>query len=201
MRADVDPRVFLYVLDEADCVAYVNDEWLAFAQENGASQLTRDRVLTRPIKDFIHGRDLQLLWQVIIMNVRTTQPQVRLPFRCDSPDCRRLMELTIRRQSPGTLTFQSRVVMREPRDPVALLAERVAPARPSIPRCSWCNRLGLPNGDWVEVEDAVVALKLFDMRALPRLNPGLCAACSVNVRQVASRLSPKRLTGVRRLKW
>jgi hypothetical protein len=197
----VDHRVFLYALDEADNLSYVNEEWLAFAVENGAARLTRDLVLHRPIKTFITGRDLQQLWQFILMKVRTEKPLLRLPFRCDSPDCRRLMEVTIRRQPPGNLMFQTKILEKQPRDPVRLLAEKTPPARESIPCCSWCNRLSLPNGEWVEVEDAVQALKLFEVDPLPHLTPRLCDACSVNVRKVAARLSPLRPSDFDRLKW
>lgn len=44
MRASVQPA-FVYQLDPNDVIVSVSDDWLAFARENGASELDADAVV------------------------------------------------------------------------------------------------------------------------------------------------------------
>ena len=41
--------------------------------------------------------------------------------------------------------------------------------------CAWCKKADV--GGWVEVEEAVRRLQLFDQARLPRITHGVCPAC------------------------
>lgn len=45
--------------------------------------------------------------------------------------------------------------------------------------CSWCKRVALP--DWVEAEEAVSRLKVFETELLPRITHAICPACLENL--------------------
>jgi hypothetical protein len=42
--------------------------------------------------------------------------------------------------------------------------------------CGWCKRVSVRN-TWVEVEDAVLELRLFEREVLPDLTHGICPGC------------------------
>lgn len=43
--------------------------------------------------------------------------------------------------------------------------------------CGWCKKVALPDDRWVEVEEAVKVLQLFDAPRLPRISHGICREC------------------------
>ncbi len=90
-----DHRSFIWIIDAADKLVHVNDAWLAFAGENTAPQLTAASVLNQPIWRFIQGQETIYLYKQIFGRVRAGKSPVKFPFRCDSPDCRRFMEMQL----------------------------------------------------------------------------------------------------------
>jgi hypothetical protein len=42
--------------------------------------------------------------------------------------------------------------------------------------CAWCKRIRV-GSKWMEVEDALEPLKIFDMEQLPQITHGICRAC------------------------
>jgi hypothetical protein len=43
--------------------------------------------------------------------------------------------------------------------------------------CSWCRRVRLDAARWVEVEDAVAELRLFEDVRPPQISHGVCPIC------------------------
>jgi hypothetical protein len=43
--------------------------------------------------------------------------------------------------------------------------------------CGWCDRF-LVDGEWVEVEEAVARLGLFELPKLPSIDHGVCPDCT-----------------------
>jgi hypothetical protein len=43
--------------------------------------------------------------------------------------------------------------------------------------CGWCKRTQLPTGRWVEIEEAVEELGLFEDSPLPGVTHGICLPC------------------------
>jgi hypothetical protein len=68
-----------------------------------------------------------------------------------------------------------RLLLRRIRDEVRVVdAER---GRDTLEMCGWCDRF-LVDGEWVEVEEAAVALDLFRRSELPAIDHGVCPRCS-----------------------
>jgi len=70
MENPPDHRSFIWTIDDADRIVYVNDAWLAFAGENTAPQLTASVVLDQPIWGFIQGQETRYLYKQIFSRVR-----------------------------------------------------------------------------------------------------------------------------------
>jgi hypothetical protein len=166
----------VYRIDWQDRITFVNDGWTKFAIENDAPELTAANVLDRSLWDFITDSTTIQLYRDLIGRVRAGRG-VQFPFRCDGPRVRRFlqMEMSITRER-GTLEFATTVVRHEDREAPALLAQAAAFAASTLRICSWCKQVDV-RGRWLEVEDAVRELALFDAPAAD-LTHGMCEACA-----------------------
>ncbi len=95
---DAAPPV-CYALDASDLIVSVNDAWQTFAVANNGAHLLRDRIIGRPIWDFISDDATRLVYDILFRQVRDGG-RSQFDYRGDSPDRRRQMHLTI---SPGRL--------------------------------------------------------------------------------------------------
>ena len=167
----------VYRLNSQDEFIYVNEVWEDFASANDAADLSREQVLARPVWDFIADDTTAQLYREILRHVRAGRP-ARFNFRCDAPEFRRRMEMTISGRDGGGVQFETRTLGEEER-PRQELLERYAPRADDLLRmCGWCKRVDLGDGRLGEVEQAVAELGLFERKALPRLTHGMCVTCS-----------------------
>ena len=157
MEKPPDHRRFIWTIDNADKIIQVNDEWLAFARENTAPQLTAASVLDQPIWGFIQGQETIYLYKQIFGRVRAGISPLTFPFRCDSPDCRRFMEMKLSLLPGDTIQFISHILREEWRDPVDLLEASRDRSGEFLKICSWCKKIDIPGRGWGEVEAAIEA--------------------------------------------
>lgn len=171
-----------YQVDSRYRISRVGETWNAFARENKAPELTTG-VIGRSLYDFIADEESRHLYGLILSRVRETSHPSRFSFRCDSPVLRRFMEMTIHPEGAGAFLFSSVTVRTESRAAVALLDAETPRTEERLPICGWCKKVFLPKATWVEVEEAVSALGLFDNASLPELTHTICPACDDAVRQ------------------
>lgn len=170
--------VYIYRIDKNDLIIYVVDNWLKFAQENGAADSCHpDIVINRPIWDFIADNETIHLYKIILNKVRTEDHSVNIPCRCDSPDMRRFLDLEIVPLSKGTVEFKSTFIKMEKRKPLKVLKGDVKRPEEFIRMCSMCKMIAATERDWLEVEDAIVSMKLFEKSKLPQITHGICPKC------------------------
>jgi hypothetical protein len=166
-----------YRLDEGGLLVECGGAWDAFARANGGAEVTMARILGRPIWDFVAGSSTRQLWHELLDAARRRGGLV-IPFRCDAPDRRRYMVMTIEPQTDGTLLLASAVAREERRPPQRWLdydAGRRDEAA-VIVSCSWCRRF-LVEDEWLEVEDAVARSGLLE-GATPSISHGICPTCA-----------------------
>ncbi len=180
---------YRYELDARDEIVSVDDAWLAFALENGADQLTRDAVVGRSLWDFVVGDATRELYTRIFERVRTCDTPVLIPFRCDSPECRRYMRLDISHVTGGRLRLDGVIMRMLPRIHLTILGARGTRSRVLLPICSFCKRVS-HEGEWIELEDAVVRLRLFSEAERPNLSHVACPTCQTVVREQAGLGAP-----------
>jgi hypothetical protein len=171
-------ETYIYVLDSNDIIVHISDNWTAFAEKNQAgNSCSADKVLNRPIWQFISGEETKHLYEIIMNKVRENNIEVNLPFRCDSPDKRRYLELHIAPANDGWLEFTSKVVREEGRKTVELLDSSIPRSSNTIKMCCMCKQIRLPEGLWLEAEDAIAELRLFDRQNLPAISHVHCSTC------------------------
>ncbi len=183
MQNRQDNRIFLWTIDPEDKIIRVNEAWLAFARENAAPQLVPNAVINRSLWDFVSGGETIHLYHLILEKVRKQKLALIIPFRCDSPDCRRFMEMEISTLGRGEIQFRSRVLRLEFRPAVRALEQSGRESGQFLRICSWCKKICISTGQWIEIEAAVKSLDLFASDELPQLTHGICESCYELVRQ------------------
>lgn len=153
----------------------IEGPWDRFARENGAPGLPRP--LGEPLLDHVAGASVRAVLASLLDRARRLDEPIELSYRCDAPDRRRFMRLRLERETGGTLMIRSRVLREEPRPPVRLLEPDASRSDDLLPICAWCKRVEA-DGTWLEVEEAIERLGLFDRPALPELTHGVCEVCS-----------------------
>jgi hypothetical protein len=180
----------VYRLDPHDVITRVNSAWRAFAVENGAPALASSVVGTS-LWAHVGGTETRRLYSAVLATVRAAGRSVTLPYRCDAPDERRWMQLTVRPLGRGHLQIVSALVRRAARTPVPLLDATLPRGDWPLLVCGWCSRVrtvaqgavGVPAAaPWVPVE-ALPAV-LTGAAALPRLVHDACPDCADEVRTV-----------------
>jgi len=166
----------VYRIDAADTITFVGPEWLRFAVENEAPELTEAAVVGRPIWSFITGEETRRLYAELFRDLRVRPTEITIPFRCDSPTVVRHMSLDLRSHGGGELELEGRLLHAATREPVDVLSRRAERSAESLPICSLCRRLFV-QGEWVDAGTAIVRRRLFNAAAVPRLAETVCEAC------------------------
>lgn len=166
-----------YWLDERDRIVKVDEGWSAFASANGASALTPESVMGRPLSDFISDPTTLHLWQNILRNARrgAFRP-VRI--RCDAPDRRRVLTITLALEG-GLVRVTSTVETETPRPsfPACTTDSAAGFGELHLTSCSWCNRFLSPSGAWVEAETLAHETEIFVRDEVPLVSHGICPEC------------------------
>jgi hypothetical protein len=176
-RAPQDRRQFVHRIDATDRLVSVNQPWLDFARENGWPVAAAD-VTGSPLSDFIADRETRHIYRLIIQRARSSGRALSFHYRCDSPDFRRHMQMQVHHDAhTGLVEFRNRVLRLESRPRVQLLeAGERSGAAGVLAVCGWCKS-AQAGGQWVEVEEAVRRLGLFEAQSLPLLSHGICPRC------------------------
>lgn len=167
----------VYTVNRSDTLVSVNEAWVVFAAENDGGRLLPRVILGRSLWDFIDDAASKHLYRQLCSRVRAGIGPVRFSLRCDSPGMRRLLEMTIAAEPAGGLTFVVRPVRVERRTPVLLLDTGMSRSTAHLAMCSWCQRIRVEGGAWLEIEEALPRLALFQQALLPRISHGMCEDC------------------------
>ncbi len=173
-----------YRINENDEIISVNDDWCRYASDHGWGGISPDKVLHKPVYNYITDSTTSRLYQYLFKRVRSGST-VRYQFNCESSSHRRLMEMTVRPSGDtGDVELKARMVSKQDR-----VRQFNLPKRPQadgfVRACSWCSRIDI-DGNWIEVEDAAGKLGLFEFSHLPQLTHGICKDCLANMIKDAS---------------
>ena len=166
-----------YAIDDQDRLIKLDDGYYRFAEENGWDGAGAS--LGRSLWDFVAGHNVKKLQRLLLRRIREGVRDVELPFRCDSPDVRREMNIRIAADRSGRVVmFSARIDNEEEREEPQPLLDIEAPRSDELLQmCAWCDRF-LVDGKWVEVEEAAKRLELFRRSEMPALDHGICPSCN-----------------------
>jgi len=174
--ATADHRVYRYRVDRSDRLSAVDDAWLDFARDNQAAELTREHVLGEPLWQFISGHETRQIYQLLLERIRAGGGPISVPFRCDSPDRFRFMQLDLRAGERGSVEFTGILERDLARHHTAILERLRTNARYTFPICSFCRRI-FAFGEWLELEQAVARLRLLESEDPPGIEEDVCTSC------------------------
>ena len=143
-------------------------------------------MLGLPLAPFLAGWNVMELYAAVFDRVRARQIAVTIPFRCDSPNGRRYMELEIAPRPEGRLHLTGHLVrsVAHPRIPLLDLKQRRNSQWRII--CSICRRLKMPEGRWLEIEEALDDPYAIPAEGLPCLSHDVCPTCVAMMRGLAA---------------
>jgi hypothetical protein len=175
-------QVYVYRIDENNNIIYVSDNWSKFAKDNDASDsCIPPFVFGKSLFDFISDKESRHLYSIIIETVRDKNRSVRIPIRCDSPQLRRFMEITVKALPGNQVEFSSKVIRLEPRDNLRILNETADRSEEIVRICSYCKKIAISDEEWIDAEKAIELLDLFKSVKLPQLTHGVCPVCYESV--------------------
>lgn len=178
----------VYRVDARERFTYVNAAWLDFALDNATeavvASLTPENLVGQSLWEYVTDQTTRMLYRSVMARVRSREG-VQFAFRCDSPDCRRLLQMQIALLDSGEIEFRTTPITIEPRPFVPLLDATAPRDEAWISMCSWCNRVRYLHG-WYEVEVAVELGALFELARLPKVTHGICDDCYRQMQKVVS---------------
>jgi hypothetical protein len=176
--SDTPCETFKYRVDGNDILLEVSENWQSFSDENSGGEACFPRnVIGSSLWRHICEWETKQLYQTILERVRMNNQRACFPFRCDSPDKRRFLNLLVIPMERNCINFESRILKTESREPVALLSGEVKRSEELLRICSMCKKIAISDTEWVEVETAVRTLGLFERVLMPRFTHGVCQSC------------------------
>jgi hypothetical protein len=177
MTSAPELQTYRYRIDGDGLLREVSPNWDAFALANEGAHLVSEHVLGRSLLEFISDETARMLYGLLFQRIGDRGQAVRFPFRCDSPDLRRFMEMTLLPGGDGGVVLESRVKRVEARPAIAFLDVTAARSDELVRVCSWCKR-ALHEGTWLELEDFIGRSSLMSGSTLPLVTHGMCPACA-----------------------
>lgn len=165
-----------YQVDAQDRLVFIGGAWTAFARENGGEVLLNNPPLGQPIWHFIQGLSTQNIYYLIMKQVRETGATIRFPFRCDSPEVLRYMEMAVSPAENNGVRFHTTLTRVLERSAPYTRESQPAHQESMVQICAWCD-LVLVQSDWLSLEDAIWMLGLFDAPEAPPISHSICPAC------------------------
>ncbi len=169
--------MYRYLLDDENSIIWVDDWWLAFANENGAPELNETSVIGHTIWEFIAGEPTRRLYEELHERVRNSGTPITVPFRCDSPTLQRHMQVTIHRDGKRRLLYESRLLRVEPQPRVRMLDMHEPRSNESLTMCSCCKRSLLEPSGWLDLQNISLRLRMFEQQTVPELRYTICPDC------------------------
>jgi hypothetical protein len=166
----------LYRINATDEIVFANDDWSRFAVANDAPELVAEKILNRSLWDFITDATTEEVYRKLIKKARDGNV-CNFKFRCDAPDFRRLLEMTITLRERKSVEIETRVIQSEKRPRQNILRKDARLRDSVLTVCSWCAKIDTGAGNWQEIEEAIENLGLFELENLPQLSHGMCASC------------------------
>ena len=171
-------RKYTHRIDKSGLILSVSENWRSFSEENfGAETCFPENAVGSSLWEHIRDPETMHLYEIILQKVRRYQRQATFSFRCDSPEERRFLELSVIPMKDGTVEFESRIIRTELRKPVELLKPDIERSDNFIKICSMCKKIAISETQWEEAEIAIQKLKLFEKDVLPQFTHGVCRSC------------------------
>lgn len=165
-QGDVEyPTAFIYEICASDRIVAVS----------APGQTSESPLLNRRLWDLLPNGNLSDIYQALLRRVREGGRAVSFHFRCDEPETRRLLRMTLEPLPKGSVRFISQPLEAEPQSPAEFFhRHRLPPADVDI--CTICGAIKAA-GLWMEPDRALESLGVFSEDLDFRTWPCTCSSC------------------------
>ena len=183
-----------YQIDQDDVITEIDGGWDEFALSNAGEKALRSQMLGTKLFSSIQNAETISLYQQINDEVRATGDPVSLPFRCDSPECKRLFQLSVLPTEHDGLTFHSRMHSDVTRlYPLHVLSREREHDGLSIPMCSICKCIQAYPPTWSDLDEGIRSLNHINP-PYPKLHQTICPDCAQSISECRHLLSVSNCT-------
>jgi hypothetical protein len=168
-----------YRVDAEFRICSVNEAWHRFYKENGDGR-SPQAFVGDLLFEHISSAEMRDLYRKIFARVARSGAPMTFPFRCDSQDVKREMEMTVSTSSQGGFDFQNRIIHIE-RFPPGTQTASALPEMLCV--CGWCDRVKV-EGQWIELPLAMSVLNPFSRTQTPQISHGICSECNQRIRKM-----------------
>ena len=157
-----------YWLDDDNIIRRVNDHWdQAMDSQNWSDRASANRIVGKLLSEFICDDVTRMYVATMIESVRVIPHTSFRPYRCDTPDMKRFMQMIITPEDNGWIRISHELLRIEPLEkPVTFsTVTEFSPLRQyknnqtiHFVRCSICNRLqryGNRDNTWYEADSLI----------------------------------------------
>ena len=166
-----------YWLNRSDILVKANDAWFAFYSENVSGGSAR-KFIGHSFLDWIDGYEVQALFASLLIRARAGNVVADLPFRCDSPDTKRLLSMKLDLEDDNRVRFTTHLLESKSRPAIRWTTNQL------VTMCGWCNRIAIGNEEemssWHQLDDAIKSMQLLEGEKAPNLTHGICPECKVS---------------------
>jgi hypothetical protein len=182
IEADMaDQNDVSYRLDNQDRIVEVGGDWDRVAKENDGTEVLANRIIGTKLYAHVSDEPSRMFVWTMLDSVRKLfRPSVKL-YRCDCPDFKRQMEMTIIPEAAGGLLVQHRLISQE-QQPQRIRFKGLAGGhsgqtnrRTLVLRCTMCVKLRV-GGIWNE-PDAKLLAGLSQENGVAQVAYGICEDC------------------------
>lgn len=175
-------EAWVYTIDRHDVITTYSKNFVQFAISNGWTLRSPEReIIGRNVFDFIEGYETKHIYKILFDLVRQGKRIGPIPFRCDAPGLRRFLELCLDPMPDSAIKITTKLLREEPRTPVKALMKDLERSQKLIRMCSMCKKIEAGDKMWLEIEEGLVVLKIFEDKNPPRITHGLCHECFSNI--------------------
>ena len=162
-----------YWLDQKFRIIHTCSNWDMFAIKNEGFGAVSTIVTGTPLLDFIIGNHTRLWMKNLLEKSFDSFVPIVKPYRCDAPEEKRYMEMTLQNTGEKILEITHKIVETRKIDPHVGCQYSLDTHKRRL-RCSICNRI-LLNEHWMDVELAY-ADGLVAKPPVP-VSYGICEEC------------------------
>ncbi|MCW8929410.1 MAG: hypothetical protein OQL19_04120 [Gammaproteobacteria bacterium] len=139
-----------YLLDNEDRIISVSGPWDEFANKNDGVNVHASYVCGRSIWDFIVSDATKMWIRTLFQRARLKTESIERPYRCDSPDLKRFMRMSISSCENGVLEVKHEILhVEECLPPVHFKHISENSVVDLRFRCSFCGRVRQEDA-WLE---------------------------------------------------
>jgi len=147
--AELADTPIVYTLDHADRIISVGGPWDEFACNNGGERILASQIIGQSILTFISG-DVTRMWLcAVLQHVRACNKPLDRPYRCDSPELKRFMQMRAVPEEKRVIRLEHRLISTEQRTVPVNIQHHRNKSTHARTRCSICGYIKT-NDAWTE---------------------------------------------------